>query len=429
MGALPRGPALVSDTQKETRSPRYLVSTVITTLVVTAAFFRTSALTDISGYPAADASLSLSPAYQILSPICGTLDTISMFSQEQHFAFLITCGVLFTIWRLTRKASPSPSKARAQTEILAACKAVAALAAVYVCGALMPRPAAGLAMSSRDSVVIDFHSHTRYSWDGRSSFSPERSRYWHRENGFDVAYITDHSTFAGAEEAALKNPVRAGDGTVMLSGIEVRDRGAHLVILGTDAADWMAYTAGNLQEKAFQQLKTRGVARPLVILTLPGNLNAASIPVDGIELTDAAPRGLAQGDAERERIVAIGRANRGSLVASSNNHGWANASPAWSVMKIPGWRRMTPGQLDNAIRRAVIEQGATAVRIIERRPRGAVTLAGLSMTVPAAAGRMLTTMSWWERASWLTWVWVLNLILPAGTAVRRWRGRRLKLAA
>jgi hypothetical protein len=268
-------------------------------------------------------------------------------------------------------------------------------------------------MSSSDAIVIDFHSHTRYSWDGVSGFSPEESRRWHQASGFNVAYITDHSTFAGAEEAALSNPAHAGAGTVLLSGIEVRDRGNHLVVLGTDARDWQSYTAGNLHELTFaREVEARGSARPVVLFTLPGRLKSESaMSVDGLEISDAAPRGLSEGDADRDAIVSLARIQNRAMVASSNNHGWASASPAWSVMEIHNWRAMEPAQLDIAIRRGILHDGANAVRVIDRRAPGSVSVAGIAMTVPDAAWRMLVTMGWPERISWLAWIWLSYVLV------------------
>jgi hypothetical protein len=386
-------------------------------LGILASFFAEAPLTNsLTGKVAIGAELKIPLAYKIFAPVCDTLDTIAIFSQRQHIAFLLTYALAFFFWRTMRRSRPLSLRASMRREGIAGAKALVVLVAIYAGGSMLPRPIARLALSSPDDVVVDFHSHTRYSWDGRSAFSPDASRRWHRASGFDVAYITDHSTFAGAEEAALANPAHAGDGTVMLSGIEVRDRGNHLVVLGTDAADWRSYTAGDLQERIFRRdIAARGAARPVVLLTLPGNLKTGSqIAVDGIELSDAAPRGLGQADAESGVIGQMARDRNESLVASSNNHGWASASPAWSVMRIPNWRSMTPAQLDIAIRGTILREGLAAVRVIDRRVPGAISSLGVALTVPDTAWRMLTTMSWTERASWLVWIWtayVLTLLI------------------
>ena len=94
------------------------------------------------------------------------------------------------------------------------------------------------------------------------------------------------------------------------------------------------------------------------------------------------------------------------MVAGSNNHGWARAVPAWSVMEIAGWRSMTPSELDTAIRQTIFRDGNRSVRVIERRAAGPVASYALTWTVPLAAWRMLVTVSWHERISWLVWIWV-----------------------
>lgn len=427
---IPAAPPLTLVRESAPPIPRALWMPLLgSAVVVAASFFAEPQLTDsLSGRVAAGAALRISVAYKALAPLCNTLDTISLFSQRQHAAFLATFLLAFCLWRLLRGRPPARMKRTLRAEVTAAGKALACLAAIYVVGAMVPRPTARLTMSSPDDVVVDFHSHTRYSWDGRSAFSPEQSRRWHQASGFNVAYITDHSTFAGAEEAALDNPARAGDGTMMLSGIEVRDRGNHLVVLGTDAADWRSYKAGDLQERIFQrEAAARGSARPVVLFTLPGNLKPAStMSFDGIELSDAAPRGLSQSDGESGIIGELARNQNKSLIASSNNHGWASASPAWSVMNIPGWRSMTPSQLDIAIRGEILRQGLNAVRVIDRRAPGPVSFSGVAFTVPDAAWRMLTTISWVERASWLVWIWTAFLV---ALVVRKIRGTDSRRAA
>jgi hypothetical protein len=358
-----------------------------------------------------------------------------MFSQRQHFAFLITIAVVYAAWRLTRRYGSRPTIAGFPREAAGAGLVLSLALAVYAVGGLLPRPTARLTMASNDAVVVDFHSHTNASWDGRRSFTPETNRHWHQASGFDVAYITDHGTFAGAESAGVHNPARAGDGTVLLSGIEVRSRGRHLNVLGATAANSSAYTGGDLQEKAFlEQMRTTTATRPIVLLTLPGSIDAegSTVPVDAIELSDAAPRGLAQIDVQRSSLMQLAVNENMATVAGSNNHGWASASPAWSVLHIPGWRSMTPQQLDFAIRTDVLEHGTEAVSIIERRPAGSASPVGVAWTVPSAIWNMLTALSWPERVSWIGWIWAawfLSTILAAKRrpAAQRSQTQRLEL--
>ena len=77
----------------------------------------------------------------------------------------------------------------------------------------LPRPmAAARASRTRPSSPIDFHAHTKYSHDGRPGWTEDDVRRWHRGAGFDVAYITDHRSFEGAERGIAANPGVGGRG-------------------------------------------------------------------------------------------------------------------------------------------------------------------------------------------------------------------------
>jgi len=377
-------------------------------VVIGTALFAVPPLTDAAtGSPVRYAHLALSAGYVLLAPVCDTLDALSVFSGRQHFAFVATIALLYTVWRYVHQRRSGRAQFRRTREALVASLVLLAVITLYAGGTMLVRPLPRLVMSSPDDIVIDFHSHTSFSWDGRRDFSPEANRLWHQASGFNAAYITDHGSFDGAQEAARRNPSRAGDGTVLLSGIEVRSGGRHLDILGTDASDAAAYKGDDLAEAMF--LRKVRMERPVpavVLLTLPGHLDPerTAVPIDAIEISDGAPRGLSQIDNERAAITKLARDHNAALVAGSNNHGWASASPAWSVMAIVGWRSMTPAQLDTAIRSTLLRRGPRATRVIERRTPGPASLTAIAATVPVALWRMLITLTWLERLSWLAWI-------------------------
>jgi hypothetical protein len=95
-------------------------------------------------------------------------------------------------------------------------------------------------------------------------------------------------------------------------------------------------------------------------------------------------------------------------------------------MQIADWRSMTASQLDTAIRRAILDRGYGAVRVIERRRAGPASVYAAAFTVPVAAWRLLAELSWAERMSWLIWIWVLYLVVMRRSdarSVRRTRKR------
>jgi hypothetical protein len=271
---------------------------------------------------------------------------------------------------------------------------------------------ASLALADPDLVAVDFHSHTDASHDGRSGFDAERNREWHSSSGFNAAYVTDHQTFDGALSAARRNPPRSGDGMVLLPGVELRDGDEHPILIGVDPKR-MRITSPDWESAAVEA--DGGPAPPMLLLSLPGNIlriprneTAGTVHVTAVEAADGSPRGMAQSARDRDEIIALADTLHLALVSASDNHGWGRTAPAWSVMRIPGWRAMTPAALDIAIRRTIIDKGTRAVEVIARRtasaPRNKLESLGAGVVVAAV---MMRTISMSDRFSWLVWSWSL----------------------
>ena len=361
-----------------------------------------------SGLPVTDASLVHSAAYTMLAPICALLDALTLLSLPQHAAMLGTIFLCLIIWRVLRAQSQATSSLHEAGVALAA---LIAIVVVYGGGALIPRPMAAIQMHNPNDVVIDFHSHTNSSWDGRKWFTPERNRAWHSQSGFDVAYVSDHKTLTGAIAGAARNPAHAGDGMVLLPALEARDQDEHIIAIGIDSAfpldpkgDWHDPAPGTT-------LAVTGSA-PLLILTIPGNLK--KLPENerrgfarlyAVELSDGAPKGVGTIQRQRSEIVKFADTLNLAVVAGSDNHGWGSTAAGWSVMQIQGWRAMNPAELDSAIQAVIRIERRHAVRVYVRdSPDPGSSRVATLLTGPLVIWRVLVDLDWPERISWLGWI-------------------------
>jgi hypothetical protein len=107
-------------------------------------------------------------------------------------------------------------------------------------------------------------------------------------------------------------------------------------------------------------------------------------------------------------IRRIARNDDLAVVASSNNHGWGRTAAAWSILEIPHWRKLTPRELDAAIRQRLAVLRGKSVYVVERRrvTPPSSSLASLG-TVPSVSWQLLTILSPRERVSWIVWIWAL----------------------
>ena len=146
-------------------------------------------------------------------------------------------------------------------------------------------------------------------------------------------------------------------------------------------------------------------------LSIPLGETTGPVRVTGIEIADGSPRGIAQASRDREAIAALAGKLRFALVSASDNHGWGRTAPAWTVMRIPGWRAMSPSQLDVAIRRTLLGRGPLATKVIARRlaPEPTSKL-GAALSGVSVALITLRTMSPTDRLSWILWSWSLGFV-------------------
>jgi len=382
--------------------------------------------------PVAEARLSQPPAYLAIAPFGNILDTITLLSVNQHIAIVVWAIIVFVAMRVWRRRRPSGTTIR--REALTALAFLAGLVLIYAVMAMAPRPMAQLVVTDETVLAADFHSHTKYSHDGRPGWDENDVRSWHRGAGFDVAYITDHRTFEGAERGIAGNASQAGqgEGTMILQGLEAVLRGQHVIILGAGRS-YRGITTPDLRDVDEQALALASLVRnnePVVIQTIPDDLSkitAAGEPgsagTRAIELIDGSPRGLSQGRRDHRRILDLARSLDLAPVFGSDNHGWGRAAPGWTLVRLPGWRGMTSDSLASSIERVLRLGRDGSTLVVERRVADSTNRIGVLFAGLVIPWRMFTALSTDERAMWLIWTWALVLI-ARGLRIARLRPSR-----
>jgi hypothetical protein len=292
-------------------------------------------------------------------------------------------------------------------------------------GALVPRLMAKLVPKDPDTLVIDFHSHSRYSHDGRPMFTPERNMAWHRLQGYDAAFITDHNRIEASDIAARESEQTwSSTGYRSLEGEEVSLAKTHLVILGNhERIDNHPYDSDPLRIQFF--IADMHKAGFPVIASLPeywlyhwapltgkeegkGTVNDfVAWGMDGFEIVNSAPKALDFPADYRAQIVDLCRNKNLFITGISDNHGYGYATAVWNAMTIPGWRLLDSVSLEKAVLNQLKTKGFYAVRVLERAkywPEGRWTL---------LVSPFMNVLTYWRTLqasqvlAWVGWIWLL----------------------
>lgn len=393
-------------------------------MVCVAALFVTMAfpappLADPTGATLPQVTLDLPVAYVLLSPITRVLDQLTLLGVSQHIVMILTLlglGVGISI-RGVKGRLP-----RLGRGVLGLVAGLAVALAIYAGVAYLPRPMPRLSVSDPNLIALNFHSHSRHSHDVGERYPVEWTRAWHGRAGYDAFVLSDHSDWTGVAEGRATNPATAGDGTLLLSGVEVWLTGEHIIALG-DSTRYQALLSPNRND-FLPERNDLLASRTTFIVTIPGDpfripaLDAEHpMGVVAVEIHDGAPRGLEQARLQRDSIIGWARTDDLALVAGWNNHGAGQTPTAWTLMSIPGWRALNADNLLAAVEDEMHAEGFASTQVVERQAPSGLSSIGLVLTAPAALLLTLRSLTTPERLVWL--LYLLGLWAVSSLSVRR----------
>jgi len=382
---------------------RHPVAIVLVVLLLATAIHPLSPLIDaVTGSAPGDVDLDRPILYVMFAPLSNILDALTFFSLARAVWALTVWMLLLAAWGAVRASSDSLSPRRV---VATALLGPGLLILVAVAAVLLPRPVPRL-VHDGPGTVLDYHAHTKASHDGRPGWTLAKLADWHDRQGFEASYVTDHNV---VYDGSL--PVPEGTSISLLPGVEWSVYRQHVVAIGP---------VEPLPRDSFGESTARMI-RIFAAIERQGGLSIASLPeywrnhwddlgafvvggVDGFEIVNCAPQALGFPSVLRRQVLTLAGSHDLMVVGASDNHGWGQVTCVWNV-SLPG------------------AQGFHTNRVFAR-PLALVQ--GDWQPWTAAVTQpwfLLRSLSWSERASWLTWV----LIILLYRAMPRREGQRAGL--
>ena len=195
---------------------RHPVAIALVVLLFVTAIRPLPSLVDaITGSAPGDVDLDRPISYVLFAPLSNTLDALTFFSLARaEWAFGVWV-LASAAWGALRRSTPPGKPLTVRRRISRALVGPLAIVLLAVATVLLPRPVPRLGSTDATGTVIDYHAHTEASHDGRPGWTMERMAAWHRRQGFDATYVTDHNV---VYDGSL--PAPSGTGISLLPGVE-----------------------------------------------------------------------------------------------------------------------------------------------------------------------------------------------------------------
>ena len=390
---------------------RWRLPLVLSACLVVAQVFSLDPLVDVlTGTVPVSARVAYPVLHVVFAPWTLLADWLNGGSRRDLIGFAVWAVAGYALLRLA--ATGIPLARRTLREALYAAVFLVALAAFVGWGYWLQRPIPRLVATDPGDLVLDIHSHTAMSHDGRKGFGAAQNAWWHARAGFDAAFVTDHNVVGAAK--AWRTEAR-GRPPRLLDGEELSLSGLHLVVLGNPGA--ISNRPYDASWDSTGALIRRLHADSLyLIASLPeywehhwgvelGELTTWG--VDAFEAWTTSPKAMDLPPEARRAVVARSRLENRTLFGATDMHGFGNSATVWNLVRLPGWRRLDDGQLTQALIARFRARGAAANQVMALRRWLPETRVGSAFSVPVNVALLLRTASRPHALALLGWIWGL----------------------
>ena len=271
----------------------------------------------------------------------------------------------------------------------------------------VPLPSNTIVNQQEHSILINTHSHTEYSHDG--IISTKGLQKWHKKNGFDAFFLTDHNHHLKTMEA-----VKAQDDglfpkePLMLIGEEYSGSN-HMTLLGLKRN----FITRGLSDQ--QVIDSTHEDQGVVLVAHWFDGERQSIPyyldmgVDGFEIANQG-YGLAY---EPGIFKAITEAcsSRGLIMnGAADYHGYGSSCFVWNALDIPGWKQMEAEGKREAIMEVLRRKDRSRIRVLLYSDRRVFDRSRVVLSPVYNLVNYFRTLKVLQLLSWLFWLVALTYL-------------------
>ncbi len=257
---------------------------------------------------------------------------------------------------------------------------------------------------TENQVLVTTHTHSEFSHDGL--ISQENLLKWHRRNGFDAFFITDHSNHKQTLEFvnSRRNKELSGEPFVFCG--EEFSGSNHLSLLGLKSD----FSTKGLPDSAVVAMARAEGAAVLVNHWFDGERKTLEyyrdLGVDGFEIENTATDKRYDREVYR-RIKSFCEANDLIMNGGLDFHGYGGVCTLWNAFLIPEWNSLNWYEKEEAILSIIKTRDQSKLKVLLLNDRSYYEMKNLFFRQIATFVNYFRTLRFTQVLSWIFWIFLL----------------------
>lgn len=271
----------------------------------------------------------------------------------------------------------------------------------------IPLPNNTIVNNSADKILVTTHSHTAYSHDGL--ISQEALWKWHKRNGFDAFFITDHNNHDHTLDFVQDQRDHKFPGEPLVMCGEEFSGSNHMSLLGLKGK----FSTRGLSDSAVVSLTRAGNGAVIVNHWFDGEHKSLeyykNLGVDGFEIENVATDKTYDRKVY-QKIKDFCQGNNLLMNGGLDFHGYGNVCSLWNAFQIPGWHSLDRVSKEEAILKIIRSRDQNNLLVLLYNDRPYYTTKYLYLSPLFTFFNYFRTLNFYQVISWIFWIFLVALI-------------------
>jgi hypothetical protein len=278
---------------------------------------------------------------------------------------------------------------------------------IFIVILFIPLPNNTIVNNTSNEILLTTHAHTEYSHDGL--ISQEEMWAWHKRNGFDAFFITDHANHKKTLDfATLQRNGQFPIAPLIMVGQE-HSGSNHMSLLGLKGT----FGTKDKEDSLIVDLTHRYGGAVIINHWFDGKGNDKEfykdLGADGFEIENVGKE-LYYDRTLFKELKKFCEDHKLLMLGGLDFHGYGRACGIWNAFQIPHWHQMDPEEKEKSILGIIRDRDQTKVRVLMYQDRPFYTEDNLWFQPFLTLMNYFRTLNSWQVLSWTLWLVLFQLL-------------------